>query len=490
MSRIWKNLLAVVILIVSIGGLFWTVTSVSEFGVEIGKVPIMQEREKPPSENEKTEMPIEDDGRKLGDSEPKKNMGKEVPMELEKKNSVYYLLVGIECLAIGCVIVYFAMSRANVKTYKEVFTSWERTMIFVESTVIVVGVLFLSIVNVQVYDKVGIQESEKITKKEDVVEGIKTVSHDIDLNDYDSNVTIGEAGEYILEGNFEHTVLIDADGEVILRLNGVSIKNDTTAAIVNTSKENLIIELVEGSENSLSDGGSSEYDACVYSLGHLTIRGDGSLKIYGRQEEGEGIATENENITIESGNIYVESVDDGLNAGGDGGTITINGGTIFIRASGDGIDSNKDAVLNGGTVYTIGSVVGGDAGIDTDEGYVINGGTIIALGSDMLESPKISSLQNSLCFDLSSPIKRGTLVTLTNESGDAIISFVAQEQFKTLVLSSDKLVNGVYHLYTGGKYNGSMDNFIYESGKYTKGDRISIKSQDEFEVNGSVNLFK
>ena len=73
--------------------------------------------------------------------------------------------------------------------------------------------------------------------------------------------------------------------------------------------------------------------------------------------------------------IYLEVCnDDGINGGGDnGGVITINGGNITVKASGDGIDSNKSLVINGGTVYTIGSSLGGDAGIDTDKGFAING---------------------------------------------------------------------------------------------------------------------
>ena len=39
----------------------------------------------------------------------------------------------------------------------------------------------------------------------------------------------------------------------------------------------------------------------------------------------------------------------------------------------------KYLVINGGSIYTIGSAKGGDAGIDTDKGYEINGGIVIAM---------------------------------------------------------------------------------------------------------------
>ena len=137
--------------------------------------------------------------------------------------------------------------------------------------------------------------------------------------------------------------------------------------------------------------------------------------------------------------------------GGEGGLITINDGDIYIKASGDGIDSNKNLIMSGGNVYTIGSSVGGDAGIDTDEGFEINGGTVIALGSDMLEKPENSSKQKSVCFTLNSKISKRTEISLRNETGEEIISFEAKEDFKTLIISNSKLTNGTYYLYENGE---------------------------------------
>lgn len=61
------------------------------------------------------------------------------------------------------------------------------------------------------------------------------------------------------------------------------------------------------------------------------MEGEGKLIVNGRQEEGEGIATEAKNITINSGVYEITSNDDGINAGGNGATITLNGGgELFI----------------------------------------------------------------------------------------------------------------------------------------------------------------
>ena len=224
------------------------------------------------------------------------------------------------------------------------------------------------------------------------------------------------------------------------------------------------MQLADGSNNILSDGGASEYDGCIYSNGPLIIEGNGILNVYGNQEEGEGIATETNNITINGGNINIECQDDGINAGGDGGTITINDGEIYIKANGDGIDSNKNLIINGGNIYTMGSSIGGDAGIDTDEGFEINGGTVIALGSDMIERPKESSKQKSVCFELNSQIGEGSKITLKNGADEEIISFEAKENFRTLIISNSKLVEGTYYLYQ----NGEKTNYIANIARWIK----------------------
>ena len=326
------------------------------------------------------------------------------------------------------------------------------------------------------------EKTQKETLAEDVESGKDVVEKNIDLSEYTSNITITDGGEYTITGKFEFSLLINSSEEVILNLDNVTIENEITAAIANTTTNPLTINLLENTVNTLSDGGSSEYDACIYSAGPLTISGAGKLEVYGNQEEGEGIATETNDITINGGNIYIESNDDGINAGGDGGKITINNGYIYIMASGDGIDSNKNLVINGGTVYTVGSPTGGDAGIDTDDGFDINGGLVIALGSGMLEKPNSTSSQKFLCSSLDNTIEKGTLITLMNENDEVIVSFEASENFSTLIISSNLLEEGTYYLYKDGENTGRLENGIYYDGEYTKGSEITVKNSNCFKI--------
>ena len=295
------------------------------------------------------------------------------------------------------------------------------------------------------------EEVEKDTKKEDVDSGNKVEANTINLNEHTTNINISTGGEYNITGEFENSIIVDSTDKVILNLNNVTIDSQITAAIANKNSGELVINLVENTTNILKDNGSSEYDGCIYSEGNLTIEGSGTLKVYGRQEEGEGIATETKDITINGGDIYIESADDGLNAGGDGGIITINNGNIFIKASGDGIDSNKDLIINGGTVCTMGSSTGGDAGIDTDGKFEINGGEVIALGSDMLQNPDEESKQEYVSFTLNTKVTSGSKISLKDSDENEIISFEAKEDFRTLIISNSDLTSGTYYLYINGE---------------------------------------
>ena len=291
-------------------------------------------------------------------------------------------------------------------------------------------------------------EVEKETTKDDVDNGNIVNEENINLNNYESNINITKGGEYNISGGFNYSLIVNSTEKVVLNLNNVTINSQITASIANINTGELVINLPEGTTSTLKDNGSSEYDGCIYSSGKLTIQGDGKLYVYGNQEEGEGIATTDNDITINGGEIYIESADDGLNAGGDnGGTITINDGNIYIKASGDGIDSNKNLIINGGKVYTMGSSIGGDAGIDTDGSFEINGGEVIALGSDMLQNPDKSSKQKYVSFTLNSKISKDSNVSLKDSNNNEIISFTADEDFKTLIISNSELSTGTYYLY-------------------------------------------
>ena len=105
----------------------------------------------------------------------------------------------------------------------------------------------------------------------------------------------------------------------------------------------------------------------------------GSLSI----SAGEGI--EGTTVRINGGEIAIQSWDDGINAARKSTAypvlVEINGGTVTIAMGAgdtDGIDSNGDIVINGGTISITGS-----SGFDYDGTAQLNGGTVIVNGQTL-----------------------------------------------------------------------------------------------------------
>lgn len=405
-------------------------------------------------------------------------------LNFEKKGHNDVLIV-LNSAMISLISLYLIMSKFNKYSFKETFKNVDKIVIFILALIILTTIMYCLLNNnFRIIPK---DNNEKETSGTEIESGQNVLKNIINLNDYTGNITLTEAKEYTITGEFDHSLLINANGKVTINLENVTINSQKTAAIANISKNELIINIVDNTSSFLSDGGSSEYDGCIYSSGPLTFIGNGNLTINGRQEDGEGIATTDNNITINGGNIVINSADDGLNAGGDaGGIITVNGGNLYIQASGDGIDSNNSLIINGGFIYVIGSSLGGDAGIDTDKGFTINGGTVIALGSDMLETPLKSSKQNTISFTLNSKIESGTLITLLNAKDEVIVSFEATDNFKTLIISSALLKNDIYTLYRDGSNKGVKINNVYMNSDYLKGEIITINNQGSFTLTSNV----
>lgn len=412
---------------------------------------------------------------------------RDASMKSTQLNAVYISIIAVLSLLFSLSLIYLVMTAKN----KAVFMNKDKIIIFILAaallTTYLTGGVTISanrfVLNDNQMNAQQSTEKDKVSLNSDNV----VSSSSVDLSTYEDDVTITKGGTYEISGSFEKSIVVNAPNEdVELILDNVQISNAQTAAIIGLSAKTVTINIKDNTENILSDGGNSEYDACVFSNTPLVFTGNGTLTVNGKQNEGEGIATETADITVESGKLIITSADDGINAGGDGAQITINGGEIFIDASGDGIDSNKNAVINGGELFVLGSDVGGDAGIDTDEGYVINGGTVVALGSDMIEAPMAGSAQNTLAITLDSQIEKNTCVSLMH-GDDALISFNSPKSFKTIIISSASLENSEYTLYTGSADDSSYG--IYKDGTFVNQNAVTVNSQQVFTVSQSVNQY-
>lgn len=196
----------------------------------------------------------------------------------------------------------------------------------------------------------------------------------------DGNVVITKAGTYVLSGEFNGSIITDVSDEAVVHivLNGVSITNDTSAAINAATGKKVIITLVEGTENTLSDGSSYTYaagedepDATLFVKNDLTINGEGSLTINSNYDTG---IKAKDNLILISGNITVNSIQKAIK-GSD--SVTVENANIIINAEDDGITTDGAMVINGGSIKVEKSGEGLEA-VTID----INGGDIEIISSD------------------------------------------------------------------------------------------------------------
>ena len=190
---------------------------------------------------------------------------------------------------------------------------------------------------------------------------------------------------------------------------------------------------------------------------------------------------EGQKVTVTGGNIDITASDDGINAAGSSSSsstggrpgssdsnalITIGGGHIVVNASGDGIDSNGNIVISGGTVLVSGPTDNGNGAFDYGGEATVSGGTVILCGSSgMAQGFSDKSEQASFMYTLDSSASAGSSVALTDEKGNVIASFIPAKQYNNVVISTPSLKNGSsYKLVIGGTVSGADKNGFASSG--------------------------
>ncbi len=218
----------------------------------------------------------------------------------------------------------------------------------------------------------------------------------VEIELVDTN-TLEDGSTYSNEYTDYNAVIYSKDDLSFSGTGTIKIKANYKDAI--TSKDTLTIKdgtyIIES-----ADDGIRGKDSLTIENGTFTItskddalRSDGIITI----ENGKFTITANEGIEatyikINGGEINIEASDDGINAANKSDeysvTIEINGGTITIvmgQGDTDGIDSNGDIIINGGTIN-----VTGQSTFDYDGKGEINGGTVICNGQ------KVTTLPNQM----------------------------------------------------------------------------------------------
>lgn len=154
-------------------------------------------------------------------------------------------------------------------------------------------------------------------------------------------------------------------------------------------------------------------------------------------------AVEGGYVLFAAGSGEITSDDDPINATLDGSNpwIVVLGGQWTASGQGDGIDSNGEALISGGSVTVFGPVGGGNGAIDTEAGLTITGGTLFAIGSQgMDEGPSLDSPQASVKFTGNFAV--GTTLTITDADGTELASYTNRSAGQSIFFSHPAITSG------------------------------------------------
>lgn len=313
-----------------------------------------------------------------------------------------------------------------------------------------------------------------------------------------SKVTISHSGTYYVDGTLSDGQIIvsipdettDAD-TVKIFLNGVNITGASDSAIYVDNAENTSINLVDGTDNYISDGDTaySSGNAVIHAKDDMTIKGGdlgtGTLTVTANTQDGivcnndlkinnaiVDVTTLNEtsgsktngingktSLTIKGTSVVtVDATSDGIKSGK--GSVAIESGTVTVKAGADAIQSETTVDISGGTV-----TAGGDRGITPGTALNITGGTVVATATDnQVDSSLMSgTTQNTWLFNC---IAESTDTTWKKANsfqiGSLATSFEKKYQY---VLVSDSSLTGtktITNTSTGATVthsNDTMDSF-------------------------------
>lgn len=264
---------------------------------------------------------------------------------------------------------------------------------------------------------------------------------------------------WILDGQIDVTANKDGiKSDIYIHIDGGEI---TVAAIEDALHSDSAIVINDGLLTLATE------DDALHSDVYIEING-GEIHI---TESYEGI--ESLDIVINGGDIYIVSSDDGINitegsqsettderqGGGRGrGALTdhglyINDGFIYVNAEGDGLDSNGNIWMTGGTVIVDGPTQSMNGGLDYDGEFIITGGYLVVSGSSgMAQAPSSDSTINSLMVNFDDRLSANTEVIIENSDQGVVLTYVPEKIFQSLVFSSEDLTIGdSYTIYIDGE---------------------------------------
>ena len=132
--------------------------------------------------------------------------------------------------------------------------------------------------------------------------------------------------------------------------------------------------------------------------------------------------------------------------------IQISGGSLYVYADGDGLDSNGDITMSGGTVTVDGPTGDMNGTIDYAGSFSVTGGTLYAAGSaGMAQGFTTVTGQSAVSVLFTTQQKAGTKIALTTSDGTTVVEYAPAKEFKFMALTSPQITDGTYVLTADGE---------------------------------------
>ena len=261
------------------------------------------------------------------------------------------------------------------------------------------------------------------------------------------DLTITEAGVYILSGVYKNAMIVIDAGEedkVQLVLDNAELSNENGPAVYVRSADKVFITAAEGTENTISDGADytltdeeTTLDAAVFSRDDLTINGAGRLTITGNYKHAvvskDDLVVTARDLTVSAGNVGLSGKD----------SVKLCEASVTITAGTDGIRSENGAEEGKGFVSAVNSTV------------------TIESGKDGIQAETVFVSENSE-------------LTITAGGGSGARSADASESFKGIKAGASLTISG------GSCTISSLDDGLHTDGSLLiGGGDFSIRSGDD-----------
>lgn len=290
----------------------------------------------------------------------------------------------------------------------------------------------------------------------------------------EKTATVTASGVYYIDGSLtDGQILVNlpdetADAKTVkLFLNGVQMVNSAAPCILIENAENTSVNLVEGTENTLSDGSeapAAETEpafAVLHAKDDLTVKGSGTLTVTAGVQYGihcnndlkfnggvVNINTENgdavrgrTSVTVKDGTLVIDTEGDGIKS--TKGSMEISGGTVRIKSGKDALQAETAMSLTGGDVQAC-----GDRGLTAGGSILLDGCDLLATASKTPCENLGTQQQGTVTLAYTKEWAKNNPITLTNSAGTAFEKNTLKK-FRYAIVSAPTL-SGSYALWTGG----------------------------------------